>query len=144
MVKEFSSIVELKSIREQKSRLSERENELAQPMLTDLSMIPRIYEWFKDILSARDCPPRLESVTQRKKFLFIILFLYSPSTLAGGRLQNGVRAALREVFPEVAPCVISNNISDITFIYQQYKDFRKDVEEIYEGIWRRLEAERKA
>ena len=139
MVKEFSSIVELKSIREQKSRLSERESELAQPMLTDLSMIPRIYEWFKDILSARDCPPRLESVTQRKKFLFIILFLYSPSTLAGGRLQNGVRAALREVFPEVAPCVISNNISDITFIYQQYKDFRKDVEEIYEGIRRRLE-----
>ena len=144
MVKEFSSIVELKSIREQKSRLSERENELAQPMLTDLSMIPRIYEWFKDILYAKDCPPRLESVTQRKKFLFIILFLYSPSTLAGGRLQNGVRAALREVFPEVAPCVISNNISDITFIYQQYKDFRKDVEEIYEGIRRRLEAERKA
>ena len=139
MVKEFSSIVELKSIREQKSRLSERENELAQPMLTDLSMIPRIYEWFKDILSARDCPPRLESVTQRKKFLFIILFLYSPSTLAGGRLQNGVRAALRIVFPEVAPCVISNNISDITFIYQQYKDFRKDVEEIYEGIRGRLE-----
>lgn len=144
MVKEFSSIVELKSIREQKSRLSERENELAQPMLTDLSMIPRIYEWFKDILPARDCPPRLESVTQRKKFLFIILFLYSPSTLAGGRLQNGVRAALREVFPEVAPCVISNNISDITFIYQHYKDFRSDVEEIYEEIRGRLEAERKA
>lgn len=139
MVKEFSSIVELKSIREQKFRLSERENELAQPLLTDLDMIPRIYEWFKDILSARDCPPRLESVTQRKKFLFIILFLYSPSTLAGGRLQNGVRAALRDVFPEIAPCVISNNIADITFIYQQYKDFRKDVEEIYEGIRWRLE-----
>lgn len=139
MVKEFSSIVELKSIREQKSRLSERENELAEPMLTDLSMIPRIYEWFKDILSARDCPPRLESVTQRKKFLFIILFLYSPSTLAGGRLQNGVRAALRKVFPDIAPCVISNNIADITFIYQNYKDFRSDVEEIYEEIRRRLE-----
>ena len=31
MTKEFSSIVELKSIREQKSRLSERENELSSP-----------------------------------------------------------------------------------------------------------------
>lgn len=140
MVKEFSSIMELKSIREQKSRLSERENELAKPLLTDLDMIPRIYEWFKEILSLRDCPPRIESVTQRKKFLFIILFLYSPSTLAGGRLLNGVRSALRDVFPKVAPCVISNNLADITFIYQQYKDFRNDVGEIYEEIRRRLEA----
>ena len=139
MVKEFSSIMELKSIREQKSRLSERENELAQPVLTDLDMIPTIYEWFKEILSSKDCPPRIESVTQRKKFLFIILFLYSPSTLAGGRLLNGVRSELRKVFPEVSPCVISNNISDITFIYQQYKDFRNDVGEIYEEIRRRLE-----
>lgn len=141
MVKEFSSIMELKSIREQKSRLSERENELAQPVLTDLDMIPTIYEWFKEILSSKDFPPRIESVTQRKKFLFIILFLYSPSTLAGGRLLNGVRSELRKVFPEVSPCVISNNISDITFIYQQYKDFRNDVGEIYEEIRRRLEME---
>lgn len=46
MTKEFSSIVELKSIREQKSRLSEREQELSSPILTDFSLIPEIYEWF--------------------------------------------------------------------------------------------------
>lgn len=57
MTKEFSSIVELKSIREQKSRLSEREQELSLPMLTDLSLIPEIYGWFKEILSGMDCPP---------------------------------------------------------------------------------------
>ena len=44
MTKEFSSIVELKSIREQKSRLSEREQELSSPILTDFSLIPEIYE----------------------------------------------------------------------------------------------------
>ena len=43
MTKEFSSIVELKSIREQKSRLSEREQELSSPILTDFSLIPEIY-----------------------------------------------------------------------------------------------------
>lgn len=32
MTKEFSSIVELKSIREQKLRLSEKENELSTPV----------------------------------------------------------------------------------------------------------------
>ena len=88
MTKEFSSIVELKSIREQKSRLSEREQELSSPILTDFSLIPEIYDWFKDLLAGMDCPPNPESVTQRKKFLFIVLFLFAPSVLAGGRLPG--------------------------------------------------------
>lgn len=138
MTKEFSSIMELKSIREQKSRLSERENELASPELKDLSLIPVIYEWFKEILSERDYSPRPDSVIQRKKFLFIVLFLFTPSTLAGGRLPNGVRSVLVEVLQDVAPCVISNNISDVMFIYQQYRDFRQDIEYIYAKIINKL------
>ena len=138
MTKEFSSIVELKSIREQKSRLSEREQELVSPILTDLSLIPEIYDWFKELLAGMDCPPNLESVTQRKKFLFIVLFLFAPSVLAGGRLPNGIRAEISGVFPDVSPCVISNNIADVSFIYQQYKDFRQDIEFIYNQVLEKL------
>lgn len=138
MTKEFSSIVELKSIREQKSRLSEREQELSLPILTDLSLIPEIYGWFKEVLSKMDYPPNPESVTQRKKFLFIVLFLFAPSVLAGGRLPNGIRAEISGVFPDVSPCVISNNIADVSFIYQQYKDFRQDIEYLYNQIIERL------
>lgn len=138
MTKEFSSIVELKSIREQKSRLSEREQELSLPILTDLSLIPEIYGWFKEVFSEVDCPPNPESVTQRKKFLFIVLFLFAPSVLAGGRLPNGIRAEIAGVFPDVSPCVISNNIADVSFIYQQYKDFRQDIEYLYNQILERL------
>lgn len=138
MTKEFSSIVELKSIREQKSRLSEREQELSLPILTDLSLIPEIYDWFKEVLSGMDYPSNPESVTQRKKFLFIVLFLFAPSVLAGGRLPNGIRAEISDVFPDVSPCVISNNIADVSFIYQQYKDFRQDIEYLYNQILERL------
>ena len=138
MTKEFSSIVELKSIREEKSRLSEREQELSLPILTDLSLIPEIYGWFKEVLSEMDYPPNPESVTQRKKFLFIVLFLFAPSVLAGGRLPNGIRAEIAGVFPDVSPCVISNNIADVSFIYQQYKDFRQDIEYLYNQILERL------
>ena len=138
MTKEFSSIVELKAIREQKSRLSEREQELSVPMLTDFALIPEIYSWFKEILSQLDCSPNFESVTQRKKFLFIVLFLFAPSVLAGGRLPNGIRAEIAGVFPDVSPCVISNNIADVSFIYQQYKDFRQDIEYLYSQIIERL------
>ena len=138
MTKEFSSIVELKSIREQKSRLSEREQELSLPILTDLSLIPEIYGWFKEVLSKMDYPPNPESVTQRKKFLFIVLFLFAPSVLAGGRLPNGIRAEISGVFPDVSPCVISNNIADVSFIYQQYKDSRQDIEFIYNQVLEKL------
>lgn len=138
MTKEFSSIVELKAIREQKSRLSEREQELSAPMLTDFALIPEIYSWFKEILSQSDCPPNFESVTQRKKFLFIVLFLFAPSVLAGGRLPNGIRAEIASVFPDVSPCVISNNIAYVSFIYRQYKDFRQDIEFIYNQVLERL------
>lgn len=134
MTKEFSSIMELKAIREQKSRLSERENELSSPILTDFGLIPEVYSWFKKILSERSCPPNIENVTQRKKFLFIVLFLFAPSVLAGGRLPNGIRAEIAGVFPDVSPCVISNNIADVSFIYQQYKDFRQDIEYLYNQI----------
>lgn len=138
MTKEFSSIVELKSIREQKSRLSEREQELSSPILTDFTLIPEIYEWFREILSDADCPLNPESVTQRKKFLFIVLFLFAPSVLADGRLPNGIRAELSKVFPEISPCVISNNIADVPFIYQNYKDFRQDIDYLYTEIVKRL------
>lgn len=138
MTKEFSSIVELKSIREQKSRLSERENELSTPMLDDLLLIPELYSWFRELLAGMACPPNPESVTQRKKFLFIVLFLFAPSVLAGGRLPNGIRAEIAGVFPDVSPCVISNNIADVSFIYQQYKDFRQDIEYLYNQIIERL------
>lgn len=138
MTKEFSSIMELKAIREQKSRLSERERELSSALLHDVSLIPEIYSWFKDVISETDCPPNPDSVMQRKKFLFIVLFLFAPSVLAGGRLPNGVRAEIARVFPDVSPCVISNNIADVSFIYQQYKDFRQDIEYLYNQILERL------
>lgn len=138
MVKDFSTISELKTIREQKSRLSERESELSSPMLSDLELIPDIYKWFAEILAGMDFPPHLESVTQRKKFLFIILFLYCPTVLAGGRMPHGMRKALEDVFSNISPCRISNNIEDVTFSYQIYKDFRKDVDYLYTEILNRL------
>ena len=49
----FSEIAEIKSIREQKSKLSEREKELTEPILTDLDMIGMLYRWFQEIFLKR-------------------------------------------------------------------------------------------
>lgn len=138
ITKEFSSIAEIKNIRKQKSRLSEREAELVSPILTNLESIPYIYELFKNIVRTMNIPPR-EKIIQRKEFLFIILFLFVPSVLAGGRIPNGVRKSLEHVFPKVKPCTISNNIADVFFLYQQYKYFRSDINIIYKEMLKRLE-----
>ena len=75
MVKEFSIVSELESIREKKRRLLERESELSTPLLKDSDLIPVVHEMFKDILSEIDPLPDVESITQRKKFL--LFYSYS-------------------------------------------------------------------
>lgn len=137
MVKEFSTISELKSIREQKSRLSERENELSEPKLTDIKLIAVVYELFNKILSEMDFVPRIDSPHQRKKFIFIILFLYSPGTLAGGRVSSKIREELANVML-CHPSYISHNIENVLFLFHQYKDFRQDISYLYTEILNRL------
>ena len=70
---DFNKIIRLKKIRIEKSELSEEENALTSPILKDKNFIYEIYKIFAEILSERDCPPCIENVTQRKKFIFIIL-----------------------------------------------------------------------
>ena len=138
MVKEFSAVSELKSIREQKSRLSEREQELSVPLLTDLSTVVEIYDWFCEIQGNRDCPGRNESAHLRKKFIFIILFLYAPSVLAGGRMPIGLRDAIADAVKLSDITFISHNVETVFFMYQNYKEFRQDIEYLYTEIVNRL------
>lgn len=137
MVKDFSSIIELKSIREQKSRLSEREKELEEPILTDLSLLDKLYEWFKEISYNKE-QKRDERILQRKKFIFIVLFLYSPSTLAGGKMKIGLRDKLCEVMNINERSTLSKSLNNLFFHYQIYKYFRHDINSILPGIMNRL------
>ena len=127
----FSKIVEIRSIRDQKARLSERERELTKPILTDLDMIPTLYGWFKEIFCA--------NVPQRKKFIFIILILYSPSALADGKMKRGLRNKLAEVFGLNGKSTISDNLNGLYLSYQLYKYFRQDIHRIYIEIMNRLD-----
>ena len=65
---------------------------------------------------------------QRKMFVFIIVLLYSPSTLAGGCLNRGVRDGLAYALKLNAPSAVSRICSDLIFSYQHYRDFRLDVD----------------
>lgn len=134
----FDKIIRLKKIRIKKSELSEEENILTAPILTDRGLISEIYKIFVDLLNERGCPPNTDSVTQRKKFIFIILYLFSPSSLAGGKMARGIREAMSKVLDIQSKSTISDNCADVVFLYQNYSDFCCDIEYLYIEIINRL------
>lgn len=133
----YSEIQEIRSVREQRRKLSEREAELTAPTLTDLDQIGRLYGWFQEIMAGRERPGRVDDVSRRKKFIFLILFLYSPGTLAGGKMAKGVRDRVAGVF-DISPVVISNNFNNAIFMYQRHRPFREDMEWLFAQVMRRI------
>lgn len=136
-MKEFSSIFELIAIREQKSRLTERENELMKPAVDDMNLVPVIFGWFCSITGESGAPERMKGAAFRQKFIFIILMLYSPSALAGGKMRIGLRNRITEVIGG-SGTLVSHSYSDLMFRYQMYRKFREEIDSIYDEITRRL------
>ena len=135
---DFNKIIRLKKISIEKSELSEEENTLASPILRDKSLIRDIYKIFVELLNSRSLPPCIDSVTQRKKFIFIILYLFSPSSLAGGKMTAGLREEMSRVLGIQSKSTISDNCADVVFLYQNYGDFSGDIEYLYTEIVNRL------
>lgn len=138
---EIGKITEIKHIRAEKSRLSARESALSRPMMEDRSQIKHIYDIFKEVLSQRGCPPRIGSVTQRKKFILLVLYLYAPGVLSGGRIAKGLRCYIAEATNVTAQNIISENLSDVVFLYQNTRKFSADFDMLFKKVTERLEME---
>ena len=111
---------------------------MTAPVLNDKSLIGEAYKIFAELLNDRGCPPNIDSVTQRKKFIFIILYLFSPSSLAGGKMASGLREEMSKVLGIQSKSTISDNCADVVFLYQNYGDFSGDIEYLYTEIVHRL------
>jgi hypothetical protein len=135
----LEDIAKLRDIRTEMSVLEVCKEKLKRPVLEDFAMLPTLYEWFKDILSDKPLPPDPDSVTQRKKFLFVVVVLYSPATFCGYATKARLRKELARMFG-VADVTISRNIADMLFFYDNYNDFQSETEAMYEQIKSRLEA----
>lgn len=135
---DFEKIVSLKNVRIEKSNLSEKEQVLSKPLLDDRGLIKEIYTKFIEVLNERCMPPVTGSVLQRKKFIFIVLYLYSPSTLAGGKMPKGLRDDICSVLGLNSVSTISDNCADVVFLYQNYSDFSKDIDAIFKAVMERI------
>lgn len=137
----YDEISELRLLQSQKSRLLEKEAVLSAPLLTDTGYIRAICEWFGEIQAVSGMHHRLRSVHCRKQFILIVIFLYSPATLAGGRMLTGLRNKIAEAFDIRDVTFISHNIENIVFMYSNYKEFRSEVDHLFAGIMERLKRE---
>lgn len=122
----------------QLSELQLQWNELSKPILTDLSLLPVIYNLYLGLFEKRGITDKATKPYHRRKFLLVILYLYSPRTLAGGKMIGGLRDKLAELFGLSGKSTVSDNIPDLVFHYENYRDFRKDVDMIYDEICQAL------
>lgn len=118
--------------------LSKLMAELQEPMLSDLSLLPRLHKAYVRVYDRRGCPERALTVDCRKKFLFVVLCLYSPRAFAGIRMRRGLRRSLSALFGLTASTPISDNRIDLMLQYQAYPDFRRDVDSIFREIYSSL------
>lgn len=138
MINDFFRIGELISVHIQKSELERKEAELATPMLNDLEHIPQIFEWFCELSGDSEDGGKLN--TDRKmQFLIIIMFFYSPISLTGHRIPNGIRDILAELLGYKSKSAVSNHLKNLVPTYDNYKMFREEVDLLYASIRSRLE-----
>ena len=67
------------------------------------------------------------------------MYLYSPGSLAGGKMKSGLRNKIAEALGVKAMSAVSNKLDSITFSYKLYKYFRQDLNRILSGIQERLD-----
>lgn len=132
----FSRIVEIRSIRDQKARLSERERQLSMPMLEDFSVINRIREYFHQKYGMGHSRKSASHI--RRKFTFVVVALYSPTVLADGRMPKGIRDKLTSALKLNSPSSVSHMCAEMWLWYNQYGDYNKEINEAFSYVVGRL------
>lgn len=108
------------------------DNELAtSPKLKELTLIPKIYEVFKELKGSHI------TVNDRKEFIFVVIYLYSPNKFLGGKMPQGMRKAISNTMKIDSTC-ISRTCTELMVLYTTYLDFRQGVDELLTSVLERL------
>lgn len=101
------------------------DNEIAtSPKLKDLNLIPKIYKVFEE-LKGKEI-----KVNDRKEFIFVVIYLYSPNKFFGGKMPQGLRRAITKATKVTCASVISATCTELMVLYTTYSDFRQGVDEL--------------
>ena len=106
------------------------DNEIAtSPKLKDLNLIPKIYKVFEE-LKGKEIKGKEIKVNDRKEFIFVVIYLYSPNKFFGGKMPQGLRRAITKATKVTCASVISATCTELMVLYTTYSDFRQGVDEL--------------
>jgi hypothetical protein len=73
-------------------------------------------------------------VNDRKEFIFVVIYLYSPNKFFGGKMPQGLRRAITKATKVTCASVISATCTELMVLYTTYADFRQNVDELMNKI----------
>lgn len=119
-------IQELQSLIDRQKELEAKITKHIAPRLTNLNKIDDIYSIYLKYAKSRGYV--LSNSFHRNKFIFVVLYFYSPITLTGGITGRGVRKKIAQVVGIASASAISDNVLEVAFLYSHYREFREDVD----------------
>lgn len=122
----INTILKIKEARIEVQKALFEENRYCQPQLTDLSKIPELYQDFIKIVETKKC----SDSDKKRFFIFIIVYLYAPKRLFGGRMTTGLRRAIGKALNMHAHSTVSDYCTSLLIMYLQYKDFQDTINDI--------------
>lgn len=122
-------LTKINSAKQLQSEIAVRQEQLSQfttPTMFDTDLLPAIY---KAICDSDDAPKEV-----RHCFVFIAVYLYSPSALLG---QYSIKAGLCQKIGDTIGCcrqVVSETFSQALLRYNKLPTFAQQVDKIYRDI----------
>lgn len=130
-------ITRLGQIKEERKRLEQEEKLYSTPFIADTERVKAVYDYCAEAYVQLAPQSQLDTPFVRRRILFVILFLFSPKTLAGGKMTHGLRAKIAAAM-NMEPSNVSHYHTNILFYYKVYKDFRDDVNNIFKDVYEKL------
>ena len=106
-------------------------SEALKPAIADADFVGEVYRRF---LSFIEGSGKVMDANNRKKFLFIAVYLFCPSVFIGHTMPRGFRDRIKELIHAKSATTVSNDVSNLLFLYNHYKGFREDVDNAYSFI----------
>lgn len=123
----MNRVERLRQIHTEMEKLREKEKLLSQPIVENMGMIQNLYDVFRLALKKQNIKADPEGTAERKKFLYAILYIFSPATLVGEVMRHKLRENISAVLG-CTPTGVSRDYKTGLFFYATYTDFRESVD----------------
>lgn len=111
----------------------ERYNNIFRGKLSDLTKLPMLYEWYQGTTARHGFNSDARN-NNHKQFVYVILMLYSPASLFGGKISRELRTEIASLLRLKSPTILYHMRDRSVVWMRTYKAFASEVNIAYEEI----------